>query len=183
METLIRASEIVDAKGSVGLYSTDPARIGVKVATAVAILPFDQYPTLEATGELYTMKLTLIEVMRGKNALEYLSDFGLFSGFPYYKSLPETGYEYLLATIRFEYYMRDLPGDIIYTMAQGHFMSYSENNVEYATPFILPWKTDIFNYDITPGDVIEIKIATVVRTDDKKPTLLFKKADRWIGLY
>jgi hypothetical protein len=181
--TLLKASEIVDAKGNEGLYSSEPARLGVRVSTTMAILPFDQYPTLEQTGELYTVKLTILEIMRGKYALDYLTDFGLFSGFPYYKNLPEDGYEYILATIKFEYYARDLPGNIIYKLAQGHFMSYSGDNVEYDTPFVLPWKTDVFDYDIAPGDIVEIKIAVMVRTDDKKPTLLFKKADRWLGLY
>jgi len=180
---LTPSGEVVEATGTVGFLFSNPARVGVRLSGTMAVMPFSQYPTLEVTGELYTVKITLLEVMRGKNALDYLSDFGLFSGFPYYKSLPETGYEYTLATMKFEYYMRDLPGDLIYKMGQGDFMCYSQDNVEYNTPFILPWKTDIWDYDITPGDVIEIKIATMVSIDDEKPTMLFKKGEKWIGLY
>ena len=149
----------------------------------MAVLPFSQYPSLENTGELYTVKLTLMEVMRGQNAVDYLTKFGLFSGYPYYKSLPDAGEEYILATIKFEYYMRDLPGNLVYKMAQGDFMGYSSAGTEYHTPYILPWKSDTWNYDITPGDSFNLRIAIVVNSSDAKPTLLFKKGDKWLGLY
>ena len=179
----LTATQIVNAQGNEGFLSSNPARIGVTIAGTMAVLPFTQYPTLEATGELYTVKLTLLEIMRGENALEYLTEFGLFAGFPYYKSLPGDGEEYLLATVKFEYYMRDLPGNLIYKMGQGDFMTYSETSFEYNIPFILPWKSDIWDYDITPGDSIEIKIAILVHEDDNKPAMLFKKGDKWLGLY
>jgi hypothetical protein len=68
-------------------------------------------------------------------------------------------------------------------MEQGDFKTFSQENIEYNTPFILPWKTNAFNYDITPGDVVTIKIATVVRANDQKPLMLFKKGEKWFGLY
>ena len=181
---IITPTQIVAATGDTGFLSSQPARIGVTVEGTMAVLPFSQYPSLEATGELYTEKITLLEIMRGENAFNYLTDFGIFSGFPFYKNPPEAGYECVLVTIKFEYYMRDLPGNLIYKMAQGDFMTYSQDGVEYSTPYILPWRTDdMWNYDITPGDVLEIKIFTIVKTDDQKPVMLFKKGEKWLGLY
>jgi hypothetical protein len=181
---LLKGSEIVDVNGNLGLFSSEPARIGFRISSTMRV--YDWVPELIQSwvpGEVYAIHLTLLEVMRGKYALDYLDDLGFFYSYPYYKSLPEAGYEYIVAAIEFEYYARDLPGNIIYKMEQGSFMSYSQDSIEYNTPFILPWKENAFDYDITPGDVIEIKIAIVVKTVDKKPLMLFKKGDIWFSLY
>jgi hypothetical protein len=182
--TLLKTSEIVDANGNSGLFFSDPARIGLRISSTMRV--YDWVPELIQSwvpGEVYAIHLTLLEVTRGKNALDYLNNLSFFYSYPYYKSLPEAGYEYIIATIEFEYYARDLPGNIIYKMEQGSFMSYSQDSIEYNTPFILPWKENVFDYDVAPGDMIEIKIATIVKTADKKPLMLFKKGNIWFSLY
>jgi len=121
------------------------------------------------THELYNMKITLLEVIRGDNAwkrLQETSDTNKPAG---------SGFEYLLARIKFEYYARGKPGLCIHKLTPKQFITCSAEGEDYpAADVILP--KPAMQRDLSSGDYTEGWIALLVPIKDEKP-LLYYSAD------
>jgi hypothetical protein len=173
------------ADKQLGTSMSKAAPVGVTLESNIDVVPYFMYLTIEETGELYLVKLSFLELKRGKQSLDYLNRLGMFKGFPYYRSLPPEGFEYVVSRFRFEYYPTGLPGNLTYQLKQGEFKAYSQDNVEYDDPgpYILPWKEDVYDYYIYPHDSFEMEIMSLVAKNDNKPVLYYEKGKMWFRLY
>ena len=173
------------ADKDLGSGMSKAAPVGVTLESNIDVVPYFMYLTNEETGELYLVKLSYLEMKRGKPALDYLDKKGVFKGFPYYRSLPPEGFEYVVSRFKFEYYPNGLPGNVTYQFKQGEFKAYSQDNVEYdnPNPYVIPWKEDIYDYYIYPKDSLEMEVMTLVAKGDKKPALYYEKGKMWFRLY
>jgi hypothetical protein len=135
----------------------DPAPLRAPLLTAVQI--GDGYGNLDRP---FDVRITVLEVLRGEKAWALIKDAGE-SNRP-----PETGFEYLLAYIRFEYLAK--AGN--YTAGMDSFSATSADGREYDTPSIRPPKP-AFGGRLYPEDSLEGWIAFQVARDDSKPLMTF----------
>jgi hypothetical protein len=173
------------ADKDLGQGASKAAPVGVTLESNIDVVPYFMYLTNEETGELYLVKLSYLEMKRGKQALDYLDKLGVFKGFPYYRILPPEGFEYVVSRFKFEYYPNGLPGNVTYQFKQGEFKAYSQDNVEYdnPNPYVIPWKEDVYDFYIYPKDSFEMEVMTLVAKGDKKPVLYYEKGKMWFRLY
>lgn len=119
--------------------------------------------------ELYNMKITLMEVIRGRNALKKLLSSGGDN------KPPEAGFEYILARVKFEYSARGKPGLCVHRLTPGQFTACSGEGEDY--PFAdLTLPEPVLRGNLSSGDSVEGWIALLVPVKDKKP-LLYYSAD------
>lgn len=141
----------------------DPAATGVRLSGIV------ECGRGYTTHELYDMKITLQEVIRGKDAWKRLKEAGN-SNKP-----ADKGYEYILARIKFEYYARGKPGLCIHKLSPGQFIACSSDGEEYPSiNMVLPEPK--MHGDMRSGDSLEGWVVLLIPKPDKTP-LLYYTAD------
>lgn len=135
--------------------------------------------------ELYNMNLTLLEVVRGDEAWERLrkaSDANRPA---------ESGFEYILAHIKFEYYARGTPGLCVHKVTPQQFMAFSSEGVDYPAVDVSLPKPEMLG-DLRSGEHLEGWIAVRVPQADKKPLLSYSAdqggavmhgGGKWFKLY
>ena len=126
--------------------------------------------------ELYDVKITILEVLHGKEAWERLKSAGT-SNKP-----ANDGFKYILAHIRFEYYARGMPGNKSYTIKEDDFKIYSKDNQAYEAPTVLPPKPGLIGRVFRSGDSYEGWVPFLVEKEDKKP-LMFFSGGLWFQLF
>jgi len=170
---------IPTARSQEGNTPFNPAPVGV---TLSGIIECGQGYT---SHELYNMKITLLEVIRGDSAWKLIktaSNSNKSAGY---------GFEYILARIKFEYYARGKPGLCVHKLTLEQFKACSTEGVDYpAADVILPQPE--MQGDMRSGESIEGWIALLVPLTDRKP-LLYYSADagaavqhggsKWFKLY
>lgn len=161
--TMIMAAPMIKAEAGEGSSPFDPASTGVRLSGIV------ECGRGYTSHELYDMKITLQEVIRGKKAWEGLKKASD-------KNKPaEKGFEYILARVLFEYYARGKPGLCVHKLSHEQFIACSSDGEEYPTSnLILP--APQMKGDLNSGEHLEGWIALVVPKSDKTP-LLFYTAD------
>ena len=116
--------------------------------------------------ELYDMKITLLEVIRGEEAwkrVKLASD----SNKP---ADPDS--EYILARIRFEYFARGTPGLCVHQVVPEQFTAYSANGEDYMpAPVVLP-KPEM-RKGLKSGESLEGWVAFMVAQKDKTPLMSY----------
>ena len=116
--------------------------------------------------ELYDMKITLLEVIRGEEAwkrVKLASD----SNKP---ADPDS--EYILARIRFEYFARGTPGLCVHQVVPEQFTAYSANGEDYRpAPVVLP-KPEM-RKGLKSGESLEGWVAFMVAQKDKTPLMSY----------
>ncbi len=140
----------------------DATPIGVTRATKIVL--GEGYVT-----ELESMqaKLTVLEVLRGEEAWRLVRKASSAN-----KS-PETGFEYVIARILFEFGAdEDEISQKSYGIRTEQFTSVSETGRQYDRPSIVQPQPELSGR-IYPGDSIEGWIAFLVSVDDKKPLMCF----------
>jgi hypothetical protein len=157
-----------DANGSLasGSSSACPAPVGVTVKTTIE--RGDAY----LSPEIYNVEITLLEIVRGEEARERIVSQGI-SNRP-----PETGFEYILALIRFGYFQRGRRrGTEAYQLTESQFAAVSSDiKQEYELPPVLqqpqpPLIGRLFNQ----GETHEGWILLQVPAGEKEPRLVFKR--------
>ena len=125
-ETNLNAGE--NQSGIPGSSVNSPAPLGFTVKTTIE--RGDAY----LSPEIYNVEMTVLEVIRGNEALEHLRSQGVAD-----KS-PEVGYEYVLANIRVGYFQRGRrAGSEAYELKEGLFVALSaDGQQEYGIPAGLP---------------------------------------------
>lgn len=143
----------------------NPAPVGVTIKTTVE--RGDAY----FTPRLYELAITLLEVVRGKDAVERIKAQGI-SDKP-----PETGFEYILARINCGYFYKVRGFDDEYRLTEGQFVAVSaDGRTEYEIPSILQQpQPQIIGWVFHPGESREGWIIFKVPEDDKRPLLVFKR--------
>jgi len=126
--------------------------------------------------ELYDVKITILEVLRGKEAWERLQSAST-SNQP-----AKDAFEFVLARIRFEYHARGMPGNKSYTIQKDDFKVYSKDNRAYEGPRVLPPKPGLVGRILRPGDSCEGWVPFLVEKEDKKPFIFFS-GGMWFQLF
>jgi len=117
--------------------------------------------------EIYDAKITLVEVLRGDKAWELLRKVSASNG------QPPSGFEYVLARIRFEYTERGKPGDKPYPLNEDQFIAFSSDGATQfpAATAVLP--SPKLGRTMRSGDIAEGWIALLVARADRRPFMAF----------
>jgi len=119
--------------------------------------------------ELYDMKITLLEVVRGEEAWKRIKEAGS-SNKP-----ASPGTEYVLARVKFEYYARGAPGLCIHQLAPDQFTAYSPGGEGYKSVSVIPPKPEM-RKALKSGESCEGWLVFEVAAEDKGP-LMYYSAD------
>jgi hypothetical protein len=135
--------------------------------------------------ELYDVKITLLEIVRGEKAWKRIKEASMSNG------LPNVGFEYILGRIKFEFFKRGFPGDKNYELRGSQFTAFSINGKEYKTPPIVQPKPELSGR-LRSGDSLVGWVTFQVAIDDNKPLMTFTVksggavehgGDVWFQLY
>lgn len=116
--------------------------------------------------ELYDMKITLIEVIRGEEAWKRIREASLSN------KASEPGFEYLLARVKFEYYARGTPGLCIHQLSPQQFSAVSLDGQDYQIAQVVPPKPEM-RKDMKSGETVDGWIAFAVSQQDKAPLMTY----------
>jgi hypothetical protein len=120
--------------------------------------------------ELYDMKITLVEVIRGEAAWKRIREAGA-SNKP-----AESGSEYILARVRFEYKARAIPGLCEHPLSPEQFTAYNANGEDYRPAAVLPPKPEM-RKGLKSGDTFEGWVVFMVSQQDKTPLMSYSVGD------
>lgn len=146
-----------------GSSPSDPVPVGVTVS---GIIECGEGYT---SHELYDMKITLLEVIRGDQAWKRLEAISS-SNKP-----AEPGAEYLLARVKYEYSARGVPGLCVHPLAPEEFTAYSANGEDYKAVSVVSPKPEL-RKGLKSGESFEGWVVFAVAQEDKAP-LMFYSAD------
>jgi hypothetical protein len=150
--------------GTAGSSPADPAPAGM---TLNGIIECGQGYT---SHELYDMKITLVEVVRGEEAWKRIKEAS-----PSNKQ-PEPGFDYILARVKFEYYARGTPGSCVHQLIPDQFTDYSADGNDYKSVAVVPPKPEM-RKDLKSGESLEGWLVFMVSKEDKAPLMSYS-ADR-----
>jgi len=137
----------------IGSSPAGPAPAGMTVQTIVEC--GEGY----VSHELYDVKITLLETVRGAQAWE------LIKGAAAANEAPQAGFEYLLARVKFEYAARGRPGDCAHELKEEEFIALSQDGRAYEPASAVPPNPRL-NGTLHPGDTLEGWVAfSVPKTD------------------
>lgn len=159
--------EPASAQGSPGSSPLSPAGRGVTVA---GIIECGQGYT---SHELYDMRITLLDLVRGDEAWKRIREAGVSN-----KPAAE-GQEYILARIRFEYFARGKPGQCVHELKPEQFTAVSAAGEEYPHASVAPPQPTIAG-SLRSGDSREGWVVIEVPRGDSKP-LMYYSADAGAG--
>ncbi len=142
---------------------SSPAAPAPKGVTLTGILECGQGYT---SHELYDMKITLVEVIRGEEAWKRIREVS-----PSNKAA-EPGSEYVLARIKFEYYARGTPGLCVHQLSPQQFSACSSDGQDYALAAIVPPAPEM-RKSMKSGEMVEGWIAFAVAQQDKAPLMTY----------
>lgn len=138
--------------------------VGVPLTTIIGF--GDQY---NGGDELYDARITVLEIVRGSKAWDILKRASA-SNAP-----PKSGFEYLLARVRFEFSARTSPHHYSYTLAQSQFTAISAAGTEYESPALAAQPDPPLSGTLRSGDSVEGWLAFLVPQSDRKPLMLFRE--------
>jgi hypothetical protein len=116
--------------------------------------------------ELYDMKITLLEVVRGEEAWKRIKEANDAN------KPAEPGFEYGLARIKFGYYARGNPGLCIHPLRPSQFTAYASSGDDYRSPTVVGPKPEL-RKDLKSGDVFEGWVVFQIPIKDKSPLMAF----------
>ncbi len=163
------AQESTSPSGS-GTSLTSAAAVGSPVSAIVELSDIYRAP------ETYDVKITVLEILRGKSSTDLLTRVSA-SNAP-----APSGFEYVLARIRFEYAARGAPGDKPWELNSGQFSAFSRDGKPYATPSIVYPEPKLIGA-LRAGDSQEGWLVFAVAIEDRKPVMIFGPASIWFRLY
>jgi hypothetical protein len=165
-----KPSQAPGQKPGSGFSLSDAASIGTTVPTMVELS--DMY----VSPEIYDLKVTVAEIIRGEKSIEYLKKLGASTGQPHSDS------EYVLARVRFEYKARGAPGDKPWELSGVQFSAFSGDSKPYESPTIMAAQSGM-KPSLRSGDALECWIVFVVAISDRKPVMTFNPGGAWFRLY
>ena len=119
--------------------------------------------------ELYDMKITLVEVLRGKRAWDFLK-----RATPSNNS-PKTGFDYILVRVKLEFSARSPGRECSHELRPEQFAALSADGREYESPTVVPPKPGLSG-NLRSGESFEGWRAFLVRQGDSKPLMTFDPA-------
>jgi hypothetical protein len=143
-----------------GSSPSNPASLGTTVAGIVEC--GEGY----TSHELYDMKITLMEVIRGEEAWKRVRDAS-----PSNKP-PASGTDYVLARVKFEYHARGTPGLCIHPLVPDDFSAYSSSGEGYPAASVVPPKPEM-RKELRSGESFEGWLVFAVPKEDKAPLMFY----------
>ncbi len=116
--------------------------------------------------ELYDMRITLVEVVRGDEAWKRIREASSSN------KAAEPGLEYVLARVKFEYYARGAPGLCIHQLGPQQFSAVSLDGQDYQIAQIVVPKPEL-RKDMKSGETVEGWIAFSISQQDKGPLMTY----------
>jgi len=116
--------------------------------------------------ELYDIKITLLEVIRGKAAWKRIQ-----AADPSNKPAADN-MDYILARVRFEYDARGTPGLCISPLVPNDFTAYSAQGGRYQAASVVPPKPEL-RKNLKSGDSFEGWLVFEVASKDAAPLMLY----------
>jgi hypothetical protein len=116
--------------------------------------------------ELYDLKMTLLEVVRGEEAWKRLQEASATN------KPAGPADEYILARVRLDYLARGTPGQCVHSVAPDQFTAYSANGEDYAPALVTLPKPEL-RKGMKSGDSLEGWVAFVVAQSDKAPLMSY----------
>ncbi len=136
--------------------------VGVPLSTIIIF--GDQY---NGGDELYDVKITVAEIVRGEKALQMVKAADDSN------AAPGAGMEYLLARVRFEFSARTRPEHYSYALEPVQFSAMSAATAPYASASLAaPLKPELRG-TLHSGDSAEGWVAFLVPRGDHTPLMLF----------
>jgi len=126
--------------------------------------------------ELHTVRITLLEVLRGDSAWERIREADQSA------QAPGSGFECLIARVRLEYDPAGAEGTLTYSVKPDDFRAYSEDDRKYAPLPIKSPKPELIGRILSSGDLQEGWLCFKVAETDRKP-LLFFYGGMWFQLF
>ena len=157
----------------------EPAAAGVKLSGIV------ECGRGYTSHELYNMKITLLEVVRGNDAWESLRKISDTN------KPPDPGFDYVLARVKFEYYARGTPGLCVHKVTPQQFTAFSADGVDYPAANVSPPKPEMRG-ELQSGEYLEGWVVVLVPQADQKPLLSYSAdaggavlhgGTKWFKLY
>ncbi len=115
---------------------------------------------------LYDMKIALLEVIRGEEAWKRIREASAAN------KPAESGSEFVLARIRFEYQARELPGLCVHPLLPEQFMAYSASGEDYKPASVVPPQPEM-RKELKSGESFEGWLAFRVAQQDKAPLMSY----------
>ena len=112
--------------------------------------------------ELYDMKITLEEVVRGEEAWKRVKQASV-SNKP-----PDSGSEYVLARIKFEYHARGIPGLCVHELSPDQFTAYSSGGEDYKNPTVAAPRPEL-RKSLKSGETVEGWVVFQIPQKDQAP--------------
>jgi hypothetical protein len=137
---------------AVGYSRSNPASIG-------KTLPIE----FELIGDTFTAEITLVEVIRGDDAWDLISAANMFN------DPPSSGFDYILARIRFHYLSCVPPTDTEFDWF--YFKSVSSQGQTFDEPFEVAPEPNLT--PVYPGATTEGWEVLTAKSDDPAPLLTF----------
>jgi len=137
---------------ALGYSRNNPAPIGTTLSTEFNLI-----------ADTYIVEITLVEIIRGEEAWDIVSDANMFN------DPPESSYEYVLVKIRFHYMSCVPPEDTEFDWY--YFEAVSSQGQTFDEPFVVapdPQLTPVY-----PGATTEGWEVLLVKVDDLAPLLTF----------
>jgi hypothetical protein len=158
------------------------ASIGVATpigATAKFVMKLSLYLGGSYLDEYHTFEMTVMEVMRGDKAWDMVKAANANN------KVPDAGYEYLLARIKFVH----VSGASLSTsIKESTLIAYSSEGKPYkyasiTFPDITFPGPLIFDKVLQPGQTAEGWVTFIVKQSDSRPSMLYYTAYEWFQLY
>lgn len=162
--------------GTAGTGPESDSSVTVAVPAGVTASAIVELSDMYRSPEIYDAKITVVEITRGEEAADLIEN----AGEP--NALAQSGFEYLLARIRFEFFARGAPGDKTWILSTEQFQAYSGDGIRYGTPSIALPEPELAG-ELRPGDSCRGWIAFEVSEQDKQPLMRFDQGNVWFQLY
>jgi len=116
--------------------------------------------------DLYDMRIALLEVIRGEEAWKRIRASNSAN------KPADSGSEFVLARVRFEYQARELPGLCVHPLLPEQFMAYSADGEDYRPASVVPPKPEM-RKELKSGESFEGWLAFMVAQQDKAPLMSY----------
>ena len=118
-------------------------------------------------SEQYDAKITVLEVLRGEKAREIVKRANAAD------PVPKSGFDYLLARVRFEFAARTSLAHHSYDVDVSQFRATSRDGRDFSVPVVVTPPTPVLKGTLKSGDSLEGWLAFSVPRSVPKPLMVF----------
>jgi hypothetical protein len=120
-------------------------------------------------SELYDAKITVVEVLRGEKAWSLVKQASPSN------SPPITGFDYILARVKFEFSARTLPALDRYDLNETQFTATDADGHDWSVPTLGVFPQPRLNATLKPGESLQGWLVFLVPKTVTKPLMVFRE--------